>query len=273
MKHIIITLLAFTFSHSAHSQERVELCVDKLTQLIFHDNISSIRGGYDPTYFIQSHENNVLYMQPLDSIAPTNLYVVTSDKLHFVFSLSYSSSCDKFYHIIDPKSSVFRGDESSMTGDSALPYFGSKSDVSMLDKICSICLNRKERLPIITPVMDLKIYATLQNIYVDDKFLYFKISLRNSSSINYSIDYLTFYIENKKRKDTTTSGKEQLLPRYSTLGQSVVYKDKEATMIYVFDKFTINSEKLFCIDIIERAGERKISFKINSKVLLRAQNL
>ncbi len=268
MKYLISTLFIFTFFLTSHSQQRVELCVDKLTQLIFHSDISSIRGGYDPNYFIQSHEGNVLYIQPLDSVPSSNLYVITADRLYYVFTLEYNSVCEKFYHIIEPSTSIFKAIEAPQLQDTL-----SSSNIHSLETRATECLNRKERLSIMPSIINHKIFASLQNIYVDEKRIYFKISLRNSSSINYTIDYVTFYIENKKRRNATASEKEQHLPCYSIQDAAVIKRDQEATMVYAFDKFTFNNDKLFCIDIIEREGERKISFKIDSKVLLKAKGV
>lgn len=111
--------------------------------------------------------------------------------------------------------------------------------------------------------------VTLNNIYTVDKYFFIDISLLNKTNIQYDIDNIRFFVEDKKMTKATTFQSIELQPLLVSQ-QDKSFKKKWRN-IFVFDKFTYPEDKIFVIELAEKQlSGRVIRLEIEYSDLLNA---
>lgn len=111
--------------------------------------------------------------------------------------------------------------------------------------------------------------VTLNNIYTVDKYFFIDISLLNKTNIQYDIDNIRFFVEDKKMTKATTFQSIELQPLL--VSQQDKSFRKKWRNIFVFDKFTYPEDKIFVIELAEKQlSGRVIRLEIEYSDLLNA---
>lgn len=111
--------------------------------------------------------------------------------------------------------------------------------------------------------------VTLNNIYTVDKYFFIDISLLNKTNIQYDIDNIRFFVEDKKMTKATTFQSIEVQPLLVSQ-QDKSFKKKWRN-IFVFDKFTYPEDKIFVIELAEKQlSGRVIRLEIEYSDLLNA---
>jgi hypothetical protein len=121
-----------------------------------------------------------------------------------------------------------------------------------------------------------KMTVMVTNIWVDSKYIYFKIRVQNEGSIPYDIDYLryTTSIGRISLKQTSDPGiPKQPVFQLTNPKNKVIKAHEVFTNIAVFDKFTVDKGQFFNIQIGEIQGSRQLTVPINRKDFFSAHNI
>lgn len=81
---------------------------DKVTQLIFSSEVVKFRAGYTSNDAVSQSDGPVLYIQPVDSLAESNLNVITADGCYYAFNVIYDSTAAMVNYIITPSMAFYR---------------------------------------------------------------------------------------------------------------------------------------------------------------------
>lgn len=82
---------------------------DKVTQLIFSSEVVKFRAGYTSNDAVSQSDGPVLYIQPVDSLAESNLNVITADGCYYAFNVIYDSTAAMVNYIITPSDGLLSG--------------------------------------------------------------------------------------------------------------------------------------------------------------------
>lgn len=107
-----------------------------------------------------------------------------------------------------------------------------------------------------------KVTVKLKNISYLENELYFTVILKNESTLDYDINYLNFYITSRNKKKNTTT---QTIPYKSKYIHNLPTKIKAGEnieVVYVYQKFSINENKILLIEMTEDNGERNVKLEI-----------
>ncbi len=118
-----------------------------------------------------------------------------------------------------------------------------------------------------TKVVNKKNSLFLSNIVYDRNELYFFFEMENKSGLDYEINFVNFAVD--LRKKSKKSSAQQILkkPIYEYKVPKKIARDGKERMAYVFDKFSISSSKIFCIEVNEKNGERNLFLTIDSETI------
>lgn len=111
-----------------------------------------------------------------------------------------------------------------------------------------------------------------QGIYVKNDVLFFQFRIKNSTHIPYESSSIRFYIRDRKRAKRTASQDTEVVP-LNVLQSGSPESDRGKTIVAAFPRFTIAENKYFCIEIMERQGDRNPGSRIKQKKLLKARGL
>lgn len=114
---------------------------------------------------------------------------------------------------------------------------------------------------------------TIDNVFISGGKLAFKFTVENRSYVTYDIDYMKFYIIDRKHSKESASQEIECTPIFLNNYQESVKGKKKHTYVVCFDKFTIPDKKYFIIEINEKNGGRHIFYRINNETIENADKL
>lgn len=113
----------------------------------------------------------------------------------------------------------------------------------------------------------------INNIFIQNDILLFRISLRNRTQINYTIDFMRLYIQDaKKSKKTAIQQLEQNVLFTFDYPEEIPAHEKRSFVVAV-NKFTIPDKKRLVIEIQEKNGGRHFFFKLKNKSILESEEV
>ena len=113
----------------------------------------------------------------------------------------------------------------------------------------------------------------INNIFIHNDILLFRISLRNRTQINYTIDFMRLYIQDaKKSKKTAIQQLEQNVLFTFDYPENIPAHEKR-TFIVAVNKFTIPDKKRIVIEIQEKNGGRHFFYKLKNKSILESEEV
>lgn len=116
------------------------------------------------------------------------------------------------------------------------------------------------------------IKAWINKISLAGKRIFLRLDVRNESNLPYDIDFVRFYIRDRKTVDRTATHEQEIMPQYSTLGKhNAVTKGRDAARVFAFKRFSLSEDEILCIEVYERTGNRHLYLKIKPKHLSRLQ--
>jgi|GEM_PF-3676180 len=136
---------------------------------------------------------------------------------------------------------------------------------------CRQLLQKKTK--VLAGLIHAKLTLQLQGLYIDQDRLYFVIQTTNASNIPYDVDYFKFTIRIRSNFRKSASQESELRPLYvygDDIGR-IPPKGGTVTKIFVFNKFTLTTDKKLLVDLGERGGDRNLLLTLGGEVILGAQ--
>lgn len=200
---------------------------------------------------------NAVRVKPVKEGA-SGVLTITSERFMVQYLLMYTDDLSKVYS----RYNIPYTDVKS--------YLSSESDMTraQLHDYCYRMLLSKKKFYNVSCLKH-GMRVTLNNIYTVDKYFFIDISLLNKTNIQYDIDNIRFFVEDKKMTKATTFQSIELQPLLVSQ-QDKSFKKKWRN-IFVFDKFTYPEDKIFVIELAEKQlSGRVIRLEIEYSDLLNA---
>lgn len=269
MKRLVCLVLGCIILFSSFSQIRshvfaLPIATDKTTSLVFPFAVRYVDRGTKDVLVQQVKEaENLLLVKAAQANFPgTNLSVVTADGRLYTFEVKYSSNVPwTVFELPSPGS------------DSSSIYFPSElmniKDLESYSK--GILDNRKFIYGVGDKAWDVTCHIT--GLYIKDKVLFFQLILANGSPLDYDVDYIRFYLRDKKRGKRKAAQELELVPLYKVGATTTVGAYQSNIAAFALEKFTVPDAKYFYIEIAEKNGGRHLRLRVTNKKLLRAKIL
>jgi conjugative transposon TraN protein len=110
----------------------------------------------------------------------------------------------------------------------------------------------------------------LKGMYSHNELLFFHLGLKNTSTVGYDIDYVTFKIVDKKVAKRTAIQEQVIVPLRSYNQVTGVAGGREERTVFVLPRFTIPNDKQLVIEMVERDGGRNQTLIVENADLVRA---
>jgi len=286
MKLIIYALMILPFLCTAQQEkvDTIEVAYTKSSFLIFDSEPKYIPGSED--IIVQQIDNKLIIQAAVADFEETNLMVqVGAD--YFLFVIRYNDLVKDFFHNYQGMSNVVAQksdtadtikvanalvDRSAIVGaaktkryeDSVATYFKSRCD--------SVFATPQDIKTL--GVMKYKYLAYVSNMYVDDNYFYIRYGIKNTSNVKFQVDYQSFIIKNKSGSLRKKAYQDLIVSSVHVENQISIIEGKETKeMVIVLDKFTIEKDKVFSIEVWESDGDRRIIVDIDYKHLINIEKL
>jgi conjugative transposon TraN protein len=257
------------FATKGSSQTIVDSCsviltYNKTSSIIFPSVIKSVdRGSRDVLAQKAKGVDNVLQLKAgRENFPETNLTVITADGILHQFTINYSTQPTSLTVDMSADATERKGTPTIFKTD--------MTEVEMEKYATSIASMRKRN---IVKESEYKMSLALQGIYIKDNIMFYRVRIGNQSNINYSIDFLKFYIRDKVRIKRTASQELAIKPLYIYGNNEEVNGKSHTDLVYVLPKFTIPESKYLNIELFEANGGRHFSLPIKNKDIVNARLL
>ncbi|WP_207515931.1 conjugative transposon protein TraN [Longitalea luteola] len=268
MKQVVMLILVSSISLFAWSQPVVlhmGITTDKTTSLLFPAAIRHVDLGTPDVLAeqVKEAENLVLVKAGQANFKETNLTVVTADGRLYSFRVVYDPAPSMLVHRLSP---------SVAANNANIAFHGELMKPQDLEAYCKGILdNHRMMRGIVDASWDAM--ARVDGIYIKDNVIFYQLLLDNHSTINYDVDFIRFYIHDKKKSKRTAAQEIELKPLYIAGNVKSVEGMSRNTVSVAFEKFTLPDAKYLAIEIMEKNGGRHLSLKVSNRKIVRAQVL
>jgi len=259
---IILVSISASFGQEVENKS-LSISYSKTTSLIFPFSITSVdRGSQDVLAQKARGVENVLQVKAgRKQFQETNLTVITADGILHQFTVTYSDTPAEQAITI-----------AGITGNQSL--------ILVKDAVNERDIQSDSRLALkqnVTGQIDqhnkYQMNLSLQEIFIHGNTLYYRIQIRNKSSISYDIKSLKLLIRDRKKVKRTSSQEMEIDPLFIGNESDRVQAYASMTMIYAVKKFTIPDGKTLFINLFEENGGRHLTLKVDNKDILKAKML
>ena len=272
---------------SQESKVEILASMDKNVFLFFPSPITKAIPGNGDFQFGYNTETAETF-GILKAIAPkgeSTLHVITEDQAVYSFMVKSAETLTKFEYFFDGSEAVGNIDRSP--GEQKPAEKGIEDDVVIGQKITEddyVPFRRKFDQGSFEFCQKLvaggefykNIYRTKSNVvlklaniaYRNDK-TYIMVSIDNKSTVDYDLNFIQFNKIAKKasKKSNYQAIEIKRLAQYTYQGFDRIEALSSHTAVYVFDKLSIDKNKLINIEINERHGERNIELPVEHRLI------
>lgn len=227
--------------------------------LLFPDAINFVEYGSNKIEV--SSAGNLENLLRIETVEPfdfqTNLTVRTIRGEYFCFNINYNENEKRYSYSLSGKEEV------------------QLNKAELTDEIRTQIeerVKRKGRKIYTLGIRQNKVEFAVHNIFIEDNKLIFQFSVDNKSNIPYDIDYMKFYIIDKKTKQTAYQ-ETPVLPLFINKYEPLIKGKSKLNLIVCFEKFTIPDDKYFLIDINEKEGGRHIKYRLQDADIINVVRL
>jgi len=292
MKYIALILLILPITIFAQEQSNIlEATTDKNVFLFFPSPIEkalSGNGDFQFGYNTQTAEKFGV-LKAVAAKGESTLHVITEDQSVYSFIVKYNPNITKYEYFFDTSNAVgsINGKKensnpplsASHPEDSNLElgrkiteadYFEAKVDNVAKEDI-SFCKKLLEKGDYYKNIYRSKsdVVLKLTNIaYKDDK-TFICLSIKNDSPVDFDLNFIQF---NKIAKKASKKANYQAIEINPILESSYQTFERIESMttksaVYVFQKLSIDKNKLVNIEVNEKQGERNIELPVDYKLI------
>jgi hypothetical protein len=244
--YFFIALLA----HVVSGAQTIELSTDKTTSLVFPFAIRHVDRGSANILVqdIPESPNILLVKAAIPNFDSTNLSVVTTDGSVYAFSVRFNFCPAAWVWNIPVQSVASIRTYSNAIAVNLLTMRGARD--------CSYNMEAK-----------------VSGIYIKDQVIYYQLLLNNKSPIDYDVDFLRFYIRDRRKTKRTASQENEMVPLYVAGNITTIKGCSKNTIVVAMEKFTVPDAKYLAIEINEHNGGRHLLLKVGNKHIIRAIKL
>lgn len=263
MKIYIIIVLAICSNYLTAQQSLDTIYAnDKKNVALFFPN--PIRQGITGTgnFVFTYNREKEQYFGLLQATPGTesNLLTVTKNGQVYSYILKYKEQLKKLNYFITSKESIGSEQPKEIKQKPiAQPQNPNTNRISSFQKFSNYLL--KSKYESISTKRKKGIKLRLQKMSYNASEVYLVIEIKNSSEINFEIDYLKVYRTNgnRKRKASFQRLEQRVIHQYKMPNQVMTREKKR--FVYVLPKFVLGDNEKLMIELKEMKGSRKVVLK------------
>ena len=201
----------------------------------------------------------------------TNLSVITDDGSYYTFNVKYAAEPVK---LAIEMADFLHGWVFENKPENEIPVYlsdlGAESPYLVRLIMETIHNNNRNKLKHIGS-KKFGVQYLLKGMYSHNELLFFHLQLKNSSSVSYNIDYITFKIVDKQVAKRTAIQEQVIMPLRSYNQITGVAGGKDERTVFALPKFTIPDDKQLVIELFEKDGGRNQTLIVENGDLIRAE--
>jgi conjugative transposon TraN protein len=243
---------------------------DKTTHIIFPSKIKYVDLGSDYLIAGKAEEaDNVLRIKAAvrDFEAETNFSVITEDGSFYNFDVFYSRFPATLNYDVQK---MLQTREKEKVHRVLFEDLGGIQP-SLTEAALKAIFSGNKKLIRHVGSYSFGISFLLKGIYIYNGKYYFHTELKNSTSVPFPIDFMTFKIADKKTSKRTAVQENELVPLRTYLPLTEVKDNRTERNVFLLDQFTLADDKILVIEIFEKNGGRHQKLEVENLDLIHAK--
>lgn len=260
MKRIITMTALFLFSGAGifclAQEDTLGISTAYTTHLIFSSDITyaDLSSPADVAAKVIEQNRNMLALKARTEFQKaTSVSALESNGDMHTFIVIYEASPKRL--IIDLRDKENLTANNNASGVS----IGGRADSPSLDG-----LNRSKQRLFHLGSRKYKVVTLCENIVSYSDVTYLTISVKNSSSVSYSITDAVFVLESNKRSKRAVAFEKTLVPK-NRHGSLSADTGGYSRITYSFDKLTLSEGQIIKVYLYEQGGQRNLEFAIDNR--------
>lgn len=245
---------------------------DMIGKPYFGSNLAIVDEMIDERTLMVKVDGAAMLERGASSIPNTNMTIKTTEGI-FNFILTYKKEPARIFVMPEEYHPIFKYPVKEPL-KLAEPLINDST--RMLSTFASLDKEKTyfDYLGLVDPKLRMKMQVT--NIWVDETYHYFKVSIENQSSIPYDLNYIRYITTYgkytfKQTSDTSTDMKAEFTNK--PLEGVTIPASATFTFIFAVNKFTLDKNQYFNIKIGEINGARQVVVPVGRKDLFEAKPL
>ena len=271
MKRYILTSIISCVFVLTNAQEKIILDTiyandQKNVALFFPEPIRQGITGSDNFIFTYNRDKEQYFgLLQATPGKESNLLVINRNGAIFSYIVRYKEQLSKLNYFITTSSSI--GNEKP---SSNLPIDGkevnsvSKSDYYL--RACNYLVQRKQSFKNLQKRNE-GIELSIKNIVFDKEELYFVLQIKNTSTLDYDLNFLEISIQTKQKGKKKSLQRIYQKPLFVYNRPTKIAENETVRMVYVLPKFSLSNDRRVVIELKENNGERNLELKASQKYI------
>lgn len=244
----------------------------KTSHLIFDSPIKYFDAGSDRIICdkVEGVENILKVKAAQMGLFETNVTVITHSGAYYSFIVTYNETpnklninlCSGLNETFDYE--AFKHPEKIIFSDT---YYTEAEMISFSKKI--IDLAKKKSIQHIADKVG-KVEFKLTNIAYKEGNIIFCVNMKNTSPLDYVVDYMKFYLRDKAKRKKEVSQEIEVKPNFAYVERQGISNETklgvsggEFNFVFMIPKFSMATDKVLEIDIVEKEGARNLHLKVD----------
>ncbi|MDR1225754.1 MAG: conjugative transposon protein TraN [Prevotellaceae bacterium] len=254
----------------------LQVTFDKTVHIIFPATIRYVDLGNERLIAGKAGEaENVLRVKSAEEFweGETNMSVITDNGNFYTFNVKFAAEPEKLN--IEMQDFTHDGSVVNRPNNSMEIYLKELNSESprLIRLIMKSIHENNYRIIKHIGARGFGVQLLLKGVYSYNGMLFFHVELKNSSSVNYNIDYLSFNIIDKQLIKRTTIQETALKPVRAYNHVTAVGAKKTECIVLAIPVFTLMPEKVLRVDLHEKEGGRNFTFDVENADLVRAKEI
>ena len=195
----------------------------------------------------------------------SNLLVINRNGAIYSYIIRYKEQLSKLNYFVPSTSSI--GNEKSV---SVVPTVSNeeknidKSDYYL--RACKYLVNRKLNS------INLReryqgIVLSIEHIVFDAEELYFVIQIRNTSTLDYDLNFLDLSVQTRQKGKKKSLQRSYQKPLFIHNRPTRIAENQTVRMVYVMPKFSLSNDRRAVLELNEINGERNLKLKVSHRYI------
>lgn len=255
----------------------LDVSFNKTTHIIFPSTIKSVdRGSGDIIAEKAEGTENILKVKAnKQGFEETNLSIVTADGQLYSFLVNYTAN--PAYVTLNLGAHTAASPAEMTSRPAAFPVSPIKLENNVLNerqmKFAGEWILEQKKMSLSMREKKNKIVFGLDGIYIKDEVIFYALSLQNKSNINFDVDFLRFYVRDKKVIKRSTTQEDEQVPLYIYNEQKILLGKHKTKEVVALPKFTIPDDKVLYVELFEKNGGRHMQLTISNQMIVGAEGI
>ncbi|SHE35797.1 Bacteroides conjugative transposon TraN protein [Mariniphaga anaerophila] len=263
-----VLILAFLTSFQLSLAAQNSICVHetKTTHIICPERVSYLRAGDSSRIIaevVPEHPNLVRVKATEPFEGKSSLAVVSAGAIYSLV-VSYGKACPIEYCL-----ESFSGKKAGTLSAGPVPEY-------VLEELCRQLLTQRSRHVRLRKTQKDGIVLRLNNIGQNNDWLFFEISITNTTAASYRIDGFNWWIDDQRQVKATNVQEYPVHPEFACYGVATIPAATTLREVFVLPRLSLPGKRILRLEMRENAlgnTGRTLSLDIKNRDILKARPL